>query len=68
VSKFVHVYEDLGPIRRTQPTTNELNTLLYGLQERGAKILDVKISIINKELGVARSFLIIYEAGNVIEL
>jgi hypothetical protein len=68
VSKFVHVYEDLGPIRRTQPTTNELNTLLYGLQEHGAKILDVKISIINKELGVARSFLIIYEAGNVIEL
>jgi hypothetical protein len=68
VPKFVYVYEDLGPIRRTKTTTDELNTILYGLQERGAKILDVKISMINKELGVARSFLIIYEAGNVIDL
>ena len=68
MSKFVYVYEDLGTIRRTKTTTDELNTLLYGLQEHGAKILDVKISTINKELGVARSFLIIYQAGNVIEL
>jgi len=68
VSKFVYVYEDLGTIRRTQTATDELNTLLYGLQERGAKILDVKISTMNKEIGIARSFLIIYEANNIIEL
>jgi hypothetical protein len=68
VSKFVYIYEDLGTVRRTQTTTQELNALLYGLQERGAKILDVKISIVNKELGIARSFLIMYEAGNTIEL
>jgi hypothetical protein len=66
VSTFVYVYEDLRA-RRTQ-TTNELNSLLYGLQERGAKILDVKMSTINKEIGVAYSFLIIYEANDVIEL
>ena len=68
MSKFVYVYEDVGTIRRTQTTTNELNALLYGLQERGAKISDVKISTMNKEIGIARSFLIIYEANNVIEL
>jgi hypothetical protein len=68
VSKFVYVYEDLGTIRRTQTTTNELNALLYGLQERGAKISDIKISTLNKEIGIARSFLIIYEATNIIEL
>jgi len=68
MSKFVYIHEDLGTVRRTQTTTQELNTLLYGLQERGAKILDVKISTINKEMGVARSFLIIYEASNTIEL
>ena len=66
MSTFVYVYEDLRA-RRTQ-TTNELNSLLYGLQERGAKILDVKMSTINKEIGVAYSFLIIYEANDVIEL
>ena len=68
MSKFVYIYEDLGTVRRTQTTTHELNTLLYGLQERGAKILDLKISTVNKELGIARTFLIIYEAGNTIEL
>ena len=68
MSKFVYVYEDLGTIRRTQTTTNELNTLLYGLQERGAKISDIKISTLNKEIGIARTFLIIYEANNTIEL
>ena len=68
MSKFVHVYEDSGTVRRTKTATNDLNTLLYGLQERGAKIVDIKICTINNEIGIARSFLIIYEAGNVIEL
>jgi hypothetical protein len=68
VSKFVYIYEDLGTVRRTKTTTQELNTVLYGLQERGAKILDVKISTVNKEMGIARCFLIIYEARNTIEL
>ena len=68
MSKFVYVYEDSGPIRRTKTTTSELNNLLYGLQEKGAKILDIKISAVNNDIGIARSFLIIYNADSEVEL
>jgi hypothetical protein len=66
VPTYVYLYEDLGNIRDTR-TTQELNTKLYGLQEHGAKIRDVKISTVDKPVGVLRSILIIYEADRIIE-
>lgn len=42
--------------------TKELNGILKILQEHKAKILDVKLSTVDKVSGLLRTFLILYEA------
>ena len=49
--------------QNTNPDTKELNDFLQTLQQKGAEIIDIKISIIYKEeLNMIRTYLIIYEA------
>jgi hypothetical protein len=70
---FVHVFEnfgDLGSAMRSGQDADKLNAMLETLQQRGAKILDVKVSVCavpstkmaTKIPETCRIYLIIHEA------
>ena len=70
---FVHVFEnfgDLGSAMCSGQDANTLNAMLEPLQQKGAKILDVKVSacavpstkMATAIPGTCRIYLIIYEA------
>jgi len=47
---------------RAEEDTNSVNTVLKKLQDKGAKILDVKLSIGSQEHIVSLVYIIMYEA------
>ncbi len=70
---FVHVFEnfgDLGTAIRSGQDADKLNAILGTLQQKGARILDVKVSVCavpsmkmaTTITGTCRIYLIIYEA------
>ncbi|MGC9345363.1 MAG: hypothetical protein ACP5ER_01030 [Candidatus Bathyarchaeales archaeon] len=70
---FVHVCEnfgDLGSAMRPGHDADKLNAMLETLKQKGAKILDIKVSVCAVPstkmaatvLGTCRIYLIIYEA------
>jgi hypothetical protein len=60
---FVNVYESIyDPGFSDDVITDSLNGMLYSLQNMGAKISDIKVSICNLSEGIARTYLVIYEA------
>gem|GEM_PF-5911263 len=62
---YTYLYDEIADTKTN--TTEKLNKILSSLQKQGAEIEDVKINSVQKNLGVFRSILIIYEADNVIE-
>ena len=62
---FVYLYDEIADTKTN--TTDKLNQILVSLQEKGAEIEDVKINSVQRNLGVFRSILIIYEADNAIK-
>ena len=65
---FAKVYESIVDFHLLQDAvTDELNNILTNLQEKGAKIRDIKVSMSNPETYTNRTYLIIYEAEKPVE-
>lgn len=62
---FAYLYDEVADAKTD--TTSELNKILVSLQRQGAEIEDIKISSVERTIGVFRSILIIYEADEVIK-
>jgi hypothetical protein len=61
---YAYIYDDVIDTRTN--TTKELNTILTSLQRQDGEIKDIRISTVERTIGVFRSILIIYEADNII--
>jgi len=70
---FAHVFEifgDVGNVMRPNEDADRLNVMLETLQQKGAKILDIKVSVCHLPpikvgatvSGTCRIYLILYEA------
>ena len=60
---FVEVYENICEwLIAQEVVTDEINKILSSLQKKGAKILDVKVSLAEISDGEHRTYLILYEA------
>lgn len=65
---FVEAYESIHElILAESQVTEDLNKRLLHLQQKKAKIIDVKVSLAAYESGEIRTYLIIYEAEKPIE-
>ena len=62
---YAYIYDDVVDTRTN--TTQELNTILTSLQRQDGEIKDIRISTVERTIGVFRSILIIYEADNIIQ-
>lgn len=65
MSRFVHVVEVLSDPTIGKTGESRINAILETLQEKGAKIVDVKL---NTCMDVCRTYLILYEAPGHIEM
>ena len=67
--KFVYAYENIDSIGIAEANvTVGLNKTLKALQEKGAEILDVKVSICSNGSDEVRTYLVIYEAENQLQI
>jgi hypothetical protein len=63
---FAYLYDEVADTKTD--TTSDINKILIPLQLQGAEIEDIKISSVERTIGVFRSILIIYEADEDIKL